>query len=265
MQSWRNENKEPNSQQPKHNSKPVKKASILRNNSVSRPRQSTKYFTPTQYEPQAYRNNSKVKGPAGGFLDNAGRGSSVMRRMSQMPTPSQGVRTMKCVSGNEGFSENEGFSDKEKSGENKFKQKKQHTGQISEDKFEKVAVELEKQFPSPSARYSPDYDELSEEREIADNGSFGSAPSSAFNEEFMEHPLPHERSQMAPVYRVMYFILCVAFSMTLALLQIRNISEKGVGDGFFATQLLMLIYYRYMYTYVIAAFQIFIDRSVCKK
>ena len=172
---------------------------------------------------------------------------------------------MKCVSGNEGFSENEGFSDKEKSGENKFKQKKQHTGQISEDKFEKVAVELEKQFPSPSARYSPDYDELSEEREIADNGSFGSAPSSAFNEEFMEHPLPHERSQMAPVYRVMYFILCVAFSMTLALLQIRNISEKGVGDGFFATQLLMLIYYRYMYTYVIAAFQIFIDRSVCKK
>lgn len=152
MQSWRNENKKQN----------------------SAPRRSTKN--------DGYRSNSKVR-MSGGYLDNAGRGSSVVRRMSNMhPTPSQGIHKI--------------IEEKEEENETSIS--------INTEKFEKVASKLEKQFPEPSARYSPDYDEISNEREIADAGSFGSYQSSEFDEDYMEHPLPHERSPMAPIYRTVY-------------------------------------------------------------
>ena len=76
-------------------------------------------------------------------------------------------------------------------------------------KFPKKQPEksIENTFPEPSCRYSPNYDEILDEREIGDCGSFGSAQSTAFDSEIMEHPLPHERSAMAPIYRTIYRVI----------------------------------------------------------
>ena len=86
--------------------------------------------------------------------------------------------------------------------------------------------------------YEADSDEYQEESYYFSDSDSGSEADSE-----IEHPLPTDKSFLkSPLFRLLYFVVCILISMTFTQILIQEISSKVVAHGFFITQIAILFY-----------------------